>query len=337
MSLNTKAGAGRQSKLQKPRAQGHGGLSVARLVSCCLATLACASAHGQQAAAQQAAAQPAPALQPTASQDTAQPKDRPALETVTVEAERAKLQNQIRAFVGAIAVAPFDDSIKRWRAPICPLVAGLTRDHGEFILGSVSRIARAAGAPLAPEKCRGNLYVIVTAAPEDLLKAWGDRDVDLFGDAGMHQIRKFISTAGAVRVWYNARLEAADGSPLGEFGGVSGGIPENTHARGFRLAFDDVRDLTSVMVIVDSRRARGVNFNQLAGYVAMVGLAQIRPDADVGATPTILKLFTAVANAPADGLSTWDEAYLKALYHTDQADKMQLAEIRTSMLRDITH
>ncbi|HVO47588.1 MAG TPA: hypothetical protein VMT29_14770, partial [Steroidobacteraceae bacterium] len=89
------------------------------------------------------------------------------------------------------------------------------------------------------------------------------------------------------------------------------------------------------MVIVDSRRARGVTFDQLAGYVAMVGLAEIRPNADPGATPTILKLFA--GTAPTEGLSPWDQAYLKALYHTDQADKMQLAEIRTSMLRDIAH
>jgi len=309
-----------------------------------LSLLVCTGIPVQQPAAQSTGAQPT-AAQPTAARPTATqpdpqesgPKDRQGLETVTVEAEREKLQNQIRAFVGAIAVAPFDDSIKRWRAPICPLVAGLTRSHGEFILQSVSRIARAAGAPLAPEECRGNLYVIVTAAPEDLLKAWGDRDVDLFGEAGSHQIRKFISTESAVRVWYNARLEAADGSPLSEFGGVSGGIPENTHALGFRLAFDDVRDLTSVMVIVDSRRARGVSFDQLAGYVAMVGLAEIRPNADLGATPTILKLFTSAGTAPTEGLSSWDHAYLKALYHTDQTDKMQLAEIRTSMLRDIAH
>ncbi|HVO47549.1 MAG TPA: hypothetical protein VMT29_14575, partial [Steroidobacteraceae bacterium] len=215
-----------------------------------LSLLICAGAVAQQPAAQSTAAQAATAQ---ADPQESGPKDRQGLETVTVEAEREKLQKQIRAFVGAIAAAPFDDSIKRWREPICPLVAGLTRSHGEFILESVSRIARAAGAPLAPEKCRGNLYVIVTAAPEDLLRAWGERDIDLFGDAGSHQVRKFISTENAVRVWYNARLRAADGSPLSEFGGVSGGIPENTHALGFRLAFDDVRELTSVMVIVDSR------------------------------------------------------------------------------------
>ena len=55
---------------------------------------------------------------------------------------------------------------------ICPQVAGLPRNDGEFILARLSQIALVAGAPLGPEHCRANFYVIVTEKPNQLRKAW---------------------------------------------------------------------------------------------------------------------------------------------------------------------
>jgi hypothetical protein len=34
-------------------------------------------------------------------------------------------------------------------------------------------------------------------------------------------------------------------------------------------------------------------------------------------------------------LSSWDEAFLKALYHTEQTDKQQLGEIKTTMIEGL--
>lgn len=48
-----------------------------------------------------------------------------------------------------------------------------------------------------------------------------------------------------------------------------------------------------MIIVVDSNRMQGVNAGQLADYVAMVGLAEIRVDADTGPVPTILQLFRA--------------------------------------------
>ncbi len=281
----------------------------------------------------------------------AQPPDpRADLSTITVEAERdrAVMEHQVKTFVSAIAVAPFQESLARWRTPVCPLVAGLPRDHGEFILERISRIVEAAGAPLAKEQCRGNFYVIVTADPEALLNAWRKRNTNIFGDEGGTKIRHFLHASGPIRVWYNANVEAADGSPLtvdsqamtasglsNGSGSAFAGIPNNTHALGFRLEHDEVRDLSSVIVMVDSRRAKGVSFGQLADYVAMVGLAEVRLDANVGDAPTILHLFSSSGNAAAPGLSAWDQAFLKALYHTEQTDKAQLSAIKVAVIKQI--
>jgi hypothetical protein len=34
-------------------------------------------------------------------------------------------------------------------------------------------------------------------------------------------------------------------------------------------------------------------------------------------------------------LTPWDQSFLKALYHTEQTDKMQLSEIKISIVRDV--
>ena len=234
-----------------------------------------------------------------------------------------------------IAVKPYESSLARWQTvvPMCPLVAGLLREDGEYILARISKIAAAAGAPLASEHCKPNLYIIVSANPDALLKAWNKRDVWMFGDEpdqGGTKIRKFLNSNSPIRVWYNAELYSDEGAPLGNMEGRA-----NLRARATRIVFNETRDLTSALIMVDSSRARGVNFIQLASYIAMLGLAEIRADADVADAPSILHLFSRSENDRPPGLSSWDEAFLKALYHTEQTDKQQLGEIKTTMIEGL--
>jgi hypothetical protein len=261
----------------------------------------------------------------------------PPVDTITVEAARHRelVERQVRTFVGQIAVKPYDSTLARWEpvAPICPLVAGLTRENGEFILARVSKIAAAAGAPLAAEHCKPNLYIVVSANPDALLKAWNKRDVWMFGDEseqGGTTIRRFLNSNSPVRVWYNAELYSADGTPLGNLEGRT-----TPRAIATRIVFNQTRDLTSALVMVDGPRARGINFGQLAAYIAMLGLAEIRANADVADAPSILHLFSRSENERPNGLSTWDQAFLKALYRTEHTDRQQLAEIKTVMVQEI--
>ena len=276
------------------------------------------------------------------AQSTAEPA--PRLDTITVEAARHReaVERQVKAFVAKIAAKPYEASLARWQtvAPICPLVAGLAREDGEFILARVSKIAAAAGAPVAAEHCKPNLYIVVSADPDALLKAWNKRDVRMFGnesDQGGTKIRKFLNSHSPIRVWYNAELYSDEGIPLGNADDCQFALSCRTNGRAnaTRIAFNETRDLTSALVMVDGPRARGINFGQLAAYIAMLGLAEIRADAEAVDAPTILQLFSRSENDRPAGLSAWDEAFLKALYHTEQTDKQQLAEIKTTMVQAI--
>jgi hypothetical protein len=205
------------------------------------------------------------------------------IETITVEAarERAKVAQQVNQFVSAIAVKRSDQSLANWQReiPICPLVAGLPRADGEYMLTRLSEIAASAGAPLAPQHCKPNLYIIVSSKPDDLIKAWNRRDVNLFDNGDDHggaEIRQFLDAKLPIRAWYNAEIYDADGKPLRGSGGIGSGLDAasagalnglrmNSSATATRIRFNDVRNLSSAIVMVDATPRKGNQLRSAGG------------------------------------------------------------------------
>lgn len=278
-----------------------------------------------------AAPNPQPAAQSSDSEAEA------ALPQVTVEAQR-QLEHQIHEFVRALSRSNSpDEALKRWQEPVCPLVAGLPGSQGEFVLTRISAVARAAGAPLAPQECRPNLYIVVTATPDKLLSLWQQRHRRLFASASPTEVRDFLKKPRPIRVWYNVTFGTNFGTQLDqgapELGTVYGNMPSNHHFSGSRLVIDDVPLFSSVIIVVDIVQVSGLQYGQLADYIAMVALAQLDLDVQLNA-PSILQLF---ASHPAElqkpaGLTNWDAAYLKALYSTKQGSTMQRSSMASSML-----
>ena len=89
-----------------------------------------------------------------------------------------------------------------------------------------------------------------------------------------------------------------------------------------------------MIIVVDSRRTTDLDIGQLADYVAMVGLARVRADADSGEAPSILSLFGKPDPRP-QGLSPWDQSFLHSLYTTNQSSALQVSTIKTSMFKQI--
>jgi hypothetical protein len=249
--------------------------------------------------------------------------------SITVEGTREKeiLRRQMRSYTYAIT-PPHGVPLGRWEryTPLCPLVAGVPQHDGEYILKRLSQIATAVGAPLAPEHCKPNLYVVLTSQPDALIKAWSNRDPWMFDDDS-HQggtiIHKFLNATTAARAWYNVRYTRFDGLPQATKSGF---------ADSWSLI---VHDLWSVIVIIDANRTKDVSFGQLAAYIAMIALAQIRLDAKLDNAPTILQLFSDPEKAPPQGLSVWDQAFLKSLYNTSPSDITQRLAIAKAMAQEI--
>ncbi len=268
------------------------------------------------------------------------PSREPTLPELKIQTQREAVERRVEIFVANSITQPSEGSLTRWNGPLCPLALGLSPAEGELVHARLSEIAAAAGAPLAPQPCRGNLVVIVSAQPDAVLKAWYARDHRIFGDATRHRIDELLKTPRTVRVWYNTNSESASALPYatGVRGLVMTGVSNlaiDGTAEDSRIVSNAVRTFSSVIVAVDGSRTKGVNLNQLADYAAMVGLAEIQLDADVGTSPTILRLFSDSDEAKPAGLSAWDTAFLKALYHTSQKTNRQRSAITESMVQDL--
>ena len=268
------------------------------------------------------------------------------LDEVTVTAKRAELVPKVRNFVNQIAVPENggEAGLARWDAPpVCPLVSGLPRQDGEFILERLSEVARSAGVPIADEHCRPNLYILVTRQPEDLLRAMEKRNRPFtFGhdpsrpriETSASVVDEFIKTPRAVRVWYNPAERTPEGLPLAC---PENGPCYNLWAQATHVTFNTIWTFLRVFVIVDRNRLLGVTRGQLADYVAMVSFAKLKTDAGVGDSPTILKLFNEAPQGAPSGLTDWDQSFLKSLYTIEQRSRAQRGEIARAMVREIAH
>jgi hypothetical protein len=252
---------------------------------------------------------------------------------------RLALERKVTTFINQIMALENGEGLPRWNDPVCPGVDGLPREEGEFVLERISEIARAAGVPLAGERCQANLVIVMTAGTQKLLRGLDNHDRQaLFGPTSPTVIDEFVAKPGVVKVWYNSGEWTAYGTKLGQ--PLPGGFsaldnPSMNYADSSHIISNAVWRMTSVFVFVDQTRLSGVSRGQFADYVAMVGLAELKPGAQLGDAPTILKLFDGGPSAAPGGMSDWDRAFLRSLYSTNQRLKAQRSKIAHAMVDEI--
>ncbi len=259
-----------------------------------------------------------------------------ALDSTTVvgQRDRATVEREVGTFVNAVASSR---AVNRWPAGSCKFHSVRWSRACRKTTPSTSCRAFQKSRPPPARRwrrniVRANFYIVVTADPEGMIKAWSKRDVRMFGDEadqGGKRIREFYA-ASPVHVWYNPEFFELDGTPLGN--NLEG--REDLSARATRMEVNSYRALSSAIAIIDARRMKDVTFAQVAAYAAMVGLVEMHWQANVGDAPTILNLFAGAGKAP-PGLTAWDEAFLRAVYATRITDKAQIAEIKITMVQDV--
>ena len=266
---------------------------------------------------------------------------------VTVEAARERaLRIKVDQFVTSVAIQPWGDTLYRWTRPVCPLVAGLPKAQGEFVLARISKAAIDAHAPLAGRVCTPNLFVIAIGDdPTPLLKAWWRRDRRMYGfeTRGIAAVEHFIHSTLPIRAWYNT-YEGCDGDAaatsavayvLAGVGQPNGGPTGCRAALGSHIvSMSTGSDVSSAVVVVDGRRMNDVNLRQLADYIALIGLADVRLGTDSTPAPSILQLFDH-GKSP-QGLTQWDRALLYSLYNTNHMSALELQEMEITMTRRIS-
>ena len=266
----------------------------------------------------------------------------PVTEEVIVEGTRPEIEQRVNTFVKGVTHRGYAvESLVRWNKPVCPLVAGIPANQGEFILHRISQAVRYAGADLDDEKCQPNFHVVLTPEPDQLLDLWRKRAPKLYGMTPPAQVRRILGKPRPVRVWYNVWDQCGDGVDTGSIIGTDrnfGLTAMTPYGRGClkdsRLTFTRVQSISSVIVLVDLDDTKEIQLGPLTDYISMVGLTDVDLDGDWGDEPTILRLFAASGDASSQKMSIWDRAFLKALYETSHTDHHQRTEIARHMVRD---
>ncbi len=257
----------------------------------------------------------------------------PGTPTITIEGlrDQARVEREVRTFISSIAVNNWDEPLARWQAAVCPLVVGLPKDRGVGVFKRVSEIVADAGLPLGSRDCPTNLLIIASRTPEaSLRELWAVQPKLLTDDRGHAGIERFIRGTQPIRAWHNACSEAPTSDK-----GLRTGVRCNSSSVGSLLSFSAIRSIYSGVVVVDMDRTKDLDDRQLAGYAAMIALVQIR-DGHSASVPSILRLFSEPeASRPRD-LTSWDRAFLKALYSVNPGDVGQVAEIANEMQRQLT-
>jgi hypothetical protein len=271
---------------------------------------------------------------------------------VVVEADRRTAEERRKAvseFVRGLSDETRRGRLARWDRTVCPGVVGLPAKYGSYIVDRIAMEALQIGLDVGRPGCRPNILILVTNRADVAAQAleaehrrfFADRPrgMSLLSGGGSQTVESFVNTPRPVRWWHVAELATTDGKPINTV--QLGRDPTKRvlaleSAGGSRLHAKVKENLSRVLIIVDTARMRGVTYEALASYLAMVSLAQIEAAPEPGELDSILDIFAARdAGRPLpETLTAWDRAYLKGLYAAP-ADARNLNAQRGAIRRSL--
>lgn len=240
----------------------------------------------------------------------------------------------IAAFVEDVSQETVSGRLGRWDRQICPAVLGIKPVYAQAMIARIVSAGRTVGLRPGKKGCRPNMVVVVTDDSDTLVRELVARHPRLFAkrdraiSRGKAAMDGFVASDAPVRWWHVMGRIDAWGMPL---------RPDGTQpGKDSRILSATREDFDRVIIVVDVERMHGVPLGTLSDYVAMVSLAQIRPDAHPIGGRSILNLFSDMdaGLAPVTGLTSWDRAYLKALYAA-QRDLLQGSRQKWDIVRSM--
>lgn len=229
--------------------------------------------------------------------------------------------------------------LPRWNSELCVSVIGPPVEQGQYIADRIAQRAVQAGLKTGGPGCDTNLLIIVTDAPEVLLPRVlekhegvfgypGDSGIDVSGTSGL---ARFATEHRPVRWRQVIETVSASGMPLdgdsitGDSGLVSN-MPIVRNADATRVRSNVRRQVSRMIVVVDTGETAGQPLSAISDYLAFVSLAQVDADAEATAFPSILSLFK--SPDPPRELTEWDVAYLIGTYGSDATAVNASAQLR---------
>jgi len=205
---------------------------------------------------------------------------------------------------------------------ICPLVLGLPVANADFIVARIRQVGTALGAPMSTKPCPADANNVVIVFPDDaaaFIRDLADDKPQAFGFRYHGElVRDQLRPVGPIKAWYGVRTVV-------------------TEPRFSRLTLNHQSVIFQVLIVVDRDKTDAINMGQLSDYLAMLSLAEVKPDKVPRGAPSILNMFNDIAagRVPPEGMTRMDAAYLQALYAIGPREpgELQEAEISERILK----
>jgi hypothetical protein len=207
---------------------------------------------------------------------------------------------------------------------ICPLVLGLPAANADFIVARIRQVGTALGAPMSTKPCPAQANNVIIVFPDDaaaFVRDLADDKPQAFGFRYHAElVRDQHKPLGPIRAWYGVRTLV-------------------TEPRFSRISLNHQSVIFQVLIVVDRDKTEAINMGQLSDYLAMISLAEVKPEKIPPTAPSILNLFNDIAagRAPREAMTRMDAAYLQALYAIGprQPGEMQESQIAERILRSL--
>ena len=266
-------------------------------------------------------AQPAPAATSGAPATTARSASKTESTTVGEVVVQGRAPTTPQAFAKSVEKFVHDlgrpgpvGQISRWGQPVCPITAGLTPAFDDFVNRRIKQIAARVGAP-GPGDCRkdANVMVIFTTQPDQLMADVRRHHEELLGFHYVGETRSLAAFQPPMKSWY-VTMTGIKGEPGGRIDQAY--APHELSQGGSRIPPPFKSEFAFAFVVVDAKLLEGQAIGPVAERIAMLVLSKPASRDGCSPLPSVLDVLDPYcpSGGSTEGLTVYDEAYLKALY-----------------------
>ena len=251
------------------------------------------------------------------------------------EPQGREVNRQARSITVASNI--FDEPLALFQSPVCPGVAGLPEELGNFIVDRIRYNTERAGLRLDEAgDCRVNLLVSFVIDGQSALQAMASDGNSLLAHIPVSEKRRLLNDSSPVHAWSVISERTRDGMPIRGRRELGMMPTINTQSANSLFLLPTRKDIEISVVVIDIPAIDGMSAVQVADYATMRGLVRTRPVTGDATYGTILNLFDEDSLHPSE-MTTFDVAYVNAMYANmpNIAGATKIGAVRGMMDREI--
>jgi hypothetical protein len=193
------------------------------------------------------------------------------------------------------------------------MTEGLPPDFNAFVTSRIKEIAARVGAP-GPDECEDvDVLVVFTSEPDRLMDDVRKHHEGLLGYHYVGETKSLAAFEAPMKSWHvtTTSIPGSDFTMIDQ--AYAPGPPAGTASR---ISPPLKSEFAFALVVVDSNLLEGQAIGPVADRIAMLILSSPAPRHGCSPLPSILDFLDAKcpSRGSMEALTTYDEAYLKALY-----------------------